>query len=123
MILYHYTDVTGYNGINSTNVLMPSRDSMIDATHGPGHYFTDLSPDACDKLIAWYCWRNKNLTDRVQYFLQCDIPYGVYRWCKGHVYLVLEGAVSNFNLQRKGSKPYCRSKPCDICYSDPTRSL
>lgn len=119
MVLYHYTDAKGYNGITNTNVLMPSTDSMIDATHGRGYYFTDLSPDKCDRQIAKCCWGNKLFTDRVQYFLTCDIPQGVYQWCKPNVYLVPEGRASNFNLIRKGPKPYCSLKPCNACSLDP----
>lgn len=121
MILYHYTDARGYNGITSTNVLMPSTDAMIDAAHGPGHYFTDLSPDMCDRLIAKHCWRDKFKTDNVRYFLKCDIPVGIPKPCLGqpHVYLVPIGALRNFNLSDKGPKPNCALKPCDKCRFDP----
>ena len=121
MILYHYTDTKGYNGINATNALMPSTDTMVDAAHGPGHYFTDLSPDTCDRLIAKYCRRDKFKTSNVQYYLKCDIPFGIARQCPGqaHVYLVTLGAVRNFNLLEKGLKPSCVLKPCNACRFDP----
>lgn len=120
MILYHYTSKTGYDGISSTKVLMPSSDLVTDSTYGRGHYFTDMEPTACERQIASYCWQNKFMTFKVEYYLKLDIPDYFVKYCRSHVYLVSAGAVSNFNVLNRGSKPQCTLKPCERCSLDPS---
>lgn len=119
MTLYHYTSKAGYDGISSMNVLMPSTDTVMDSTYGKGHYFTDLEPSTCERQIASYCWQNKYMTFRVQYYLKLDVPDYVVKYCREHVYLVSDGAIKNFNLLGRGEKPECSLKPCTSCHLDP----
>ncbi|MDD2927684.1 MAG: HYD1 signature containing ADP-ribosyltransferase family protein [Candidatus Omnitrophica bacterium] len=120
MVLYHYTDQSGYDGISSTNTLMPSTDTMTDSTYGKGHYFTDLEPNECERQIASYCWQNKFMTFKVQYYLKLDIPDYVKKYCRPHVYLVPVGILGKFNLLSKGLKQSCDGvKPCESCRFDP----
>jgi len=120
MILYHYTSKIGYDSIGNTNILMPSTDRVMDSTYGEGHYFTDLIPTSCERLIALRCWENKFMTFKVEYYLKLNIPDIAIKRCRTNVFLVSSGAIRNFNLIEKGPKPYCRLKPCDSCYLDPS---
>lgn len=119
MILYHYTSKAGYDGISSTNVLMPSTDTVMDSTYGKGHYFTDLEPPACERQIASYCWQNKYMTSKVEYYLKLDVPDYLAKYCRQHVYLVSDGAIKNFSVLNRGQKPQCALRPCTSCRFDP----
>lgn len=120
MILYHYTSKNGFDGIGNTNVLMPSTDTVTDSTYGVGHYFTDLDPSNCDRLIALRCWENKFMDFKVNYYIKLDIPDYVLKYCRPNVYLVSSGAVKNFNVLSKGAKQICVLRPCDNCHKNTT---
>jgi hypothetical protein len=120
MVLFHYTSKVGYEGINTTRALMPSSDTVTDSTYGLGHYFTDLEPSYCERRIASHCWQNKYMTFKVEYYLKIEIPDHIVKYCRQHVYLVTNGAISSFTVLDKGQKPLCKLKPCELCQSDPT---
>ncbi|MCK4352570.1 hypothetical protein KAW65_04090 [candidate division WOR-3 bacterium] len=116
MILYHYTDFVGYNGISSSGNLIPSTDTVVDATYGKGHYFTDLAPTACDKQIMKCCWQNTFMTYRIGYYIKLSIPEVYVKKCpREHVYLVPIGSITKFTLVDKGKKTECSLKPCEKC--------
>jgi len=115
MILYHYTDYTGYNGILNTRNIRASIDVATDAYHGKGQYFTDLSPDRCEIHIMEECFGGINSSKRVDYYIKMKIPGSFVRKCRGHVYLVPIDAQTTFSLLEHGSKPDCPRKPCEGC--------
>jgi hypothetical protein len=42
--LYHYTDTAGKNGIEASNRISMSTNTVIDAVYGKGVYLTSLGP-------------------------------------------------------------------------------
>ena len=55
--LFHYTDSTSANSINTSKMMYKSTDTIADAVWGIGVYFTDMDPDnfTADQ-IAFNIW-------------------------------------------------------------------
>ena len=51
--LYHYTDSTSTNSIDTSKIMYRSRDTIADAVCGIGVYFTDMDPNSftADQIV------------------------------------------------------------------------
>lgn len=87
----------------------------MDSAYGTGWYFTDLDPEKCEAFIAYYCWRNGNLIDRVRYYLKFDVDNSLLKECREHVYMV--GRWDNNLIKYIGaySNSDCPKRPCSNC--------
>jgi len=122
MILFHYTDWQGYNGIKKDG-LFPSIDTEIDAYAGPGWYFTDLEPNECDLLIMKACWEKKVPIKKISYYFKYDIHGNAVTEFRPHSFIVNIESAAKFKLKGLGEKPICELKEnynnCEGCELNP----
>ena len=114
MILYHYTDRNGYNGIMRASEILPSRDTALDAAGGPGAYFTDFTPDTCQSQILSICLGRRSVKV-IDHYVCMDIPKQYLQKHKDHIYLVPDNFKTAFPIVDHGQKPRCPREPCDTC--------
>ncbi|MBW2119267.1 MAG: hypothetical protein JRH09_15275 [Deltaproteobacteria bacterium] len=101
MIYYHYTTKEAYEEINKTEEFIPSYFSMaLDATYGPGWYFTDLTPDKTDKAL-YQLWGGIE-PYRVKYYLEFDINSDWLEYCRPHVYRLPTSKIRDVNINTAG---------------------
>jgi hypothetical protein len=117
MIIYHYTTKECYDEIRRAGQFRPSSPwTTMDAAYGTGWYFTDLGPDTCDIAVAYHCWQNPDLLERVQYYLSFEIDASILKRCRReHVYMV--NAWDNNLIKYLGGDKNkdCGLKPCHTC--------
>jgi len=115
MKLYHYTTKFSYEQIIKTNTLMISDPfTTMDAAYGKGWYFTDQSPDKCNAWTVAYCWRSLKVFDKVEYYLEYEIPDYLLRKCRDHVYMLTywDSQIKRIN---NGETPKCSKGSCLMC--------
>ncbi|NEW08355.1 hypothetical protein GK047_20360 [Paenibacillus sp. SYP-B3998] len=110
-ILYHYTDLAGYQGILSSMVLWPSTKAKRprDAAYGDGQYFTDIAPNTMTKRdLSQALYRNTYQTDSVSYYIAVDVTDLPIQYGRPYVYvhlnplpLPLEGRLVDSGAQTK----------------------
>ncbi|MFH1743732.1 MAG: HYD1 signature containing ADP-ribosyltransferase family protein [bacterium] len=115
MILYHYTSERAFNEIQRTKKIIPTDPwTTMDAAYGHGWYFTDLTPDTCDAWTVAYCWRNAAVFNKVECYLKFDIPDGILKHCRDHVYMISSWDDRIEYLEGKKT-PNCSKSPCLSC--------
>jgi hypothetical protein len=115
MILFHYTTKEAYTQILKTGELIQSDQSTtMDAAFGTGCYFTDRKPDQCKAWTVAYCWRRQNVFERVEYYMEFDIPDHFLKKCNDHVYL-LSNLHSQITRTDGGKTPPCPKGVCSAC--------
>src|SRR5574343_948981 len=98
MLLYHYTTKNGYETITRTGQFARSSPfTTIDSAYGDGWYFTDLDPEKCDPVILSHCWKNINVTDRIQHYLKFEINNSIVIKCREHVFMVSDRKSTRLN--------------------------
>ena len=103
MIYYHYTDKHGYEEISRTNEFKPSYFSQaLDATYGPGWYFTDLTPDKADDEL-YELWGGVAESDKTKYYIEFDIDPDVLQHCRPHVWRMEPDKISDDHINIKGA--------------------
>jgi uncharacterized protein (DUF39 family) len=115
MIYYHYTTKNSYEQIIKTNQIMMSDPlTTMDASYGKGWYFTDLGPNNCNAWTAAHCWRSLNVFEKVEYYLEFDIPDNLIKKCRDHVFML---NIWDQQIQYKngGENPKCPKGPCLKC--------
>jgi hypothetical protein len=101
MICYHYTTKEGYEAINRTGQFMPSYFSVaLDASYGPGWYFTDLTPDTPDGVL-YQLW-GQPAPERVKYYIEVDINPEWLENCRPHVYRLPTQRIRDVNISTTG---------------------
>lgn len=116
MIVYHYTTKSAHDEIMRTKQILPSSPwTTMDSAHGTGWYFTDLDPEKCDSVVAYYCWRNGTLIDRVRYYLKFDIDSSLLKKCREHVYMVSKWDDNLIKYIGAYGNRSCPSQPCNTC--------
>ncbi|MCK5581894.1 MAG: hypothetical protein KAJ18_11545 [Candidatus Omnitrophica bacterium] len=114
--VYHYTTKEAYDEIMRTKQLLPSSPwTTMDSAYGTGWYFTDLGPDQCDMSVAYYCWKNANLIDKVRYYLAFDIDDSILKSCRAHVWMINKWDESLITYVGGDKNRDCSSKPCSTC--------
>ncbi|MCM3042237.1 hypothetical protein M3201_21500 [Paenibacillus motobuensis] len=76
LILYHYTDEKGYNGILSSKVIFPSLKAINprDAWYADGQYFTDIVPNTMSRDdLSYVFYRNTRQAYRLKYYVAVDV--------------------------------------------------
>ncbi len=115
MILYHYTSKESFDKITRTNSLQKSDPwTTMDASYGHGWYLTDLPPDHCDAWKVAHCWRSLSVFSKVRYYLKFDVPDGVYKRCRDHVYMINTWPDTIKYLEGKEA-PKCGKGSCLVC--------
>ena len=114
MLLYHYMDWNGYNGILQSGEIIHSRNTALDAAGGPGAYFTDFTPNSCQVEIMNYCF-GKRSGKTIDYFICMDVPKRYVRRFRKHIYLIPEHIPASFHILKHGKRPDCPNKPCSTC--------
>jgi hypothetical protein len=115
MILYHYTSKAAFDQILKTGTILPTDPwTTMDKAYGHGWYFTDLAPDKCDAWTVAHCWRAVTEFGKVQCYLKFEIPEGLYRYCREHVYML---SVWDKRIQYIEGKetPKCGKGSCFVC--------
>ncbi len=116
MIVYHYTTKEASGEITSSGEIRPSNPwTTMDAAYGTGWYFTDLGPDTCEMAIAYRCWGNSNVLNRVQHYLKFDIDGSILEKCRERVYMVREWNKNLIKYLGSYKNKECPSKPCYNC--------
>lgn len=116
MILFHYTTKASYDEIKRTGNLMKSSPwTTMDSAYGDGWYFTDLGPTTCDMAVAYHCWQNADLLERVQYFLKLEIHDSILKSCRDHVYMISTWNSNLIKYLDDGKNRECNLKPCHTC--------
>jgi hypothetical protein len=102
MMYYHYTSKAGFDEINRTNQFMPSYFSRaLDATYGPGWYFTDLAPDRADEVL-YQLWGGPE-PEKVKYYIEFDIDSGWLEICRPHVFRLRPEHIADVHINTKGT--------------------
>jgi hypothetical protein len=115
MILYHYTSKTAFDQIISTGNILPTDPwTTMDKAYGNGWYFTDLAPDQCDAWTVAHCWRTVSEFGKVQCYLKFDIPVGLAKHCREHVYM-LSAWDSRIKYIEGKATPKCGKGSCFVC--------
>lgn len=115
MILYHYTSKSAFDQIISTGNLLPTDPwTTMDKAYGHGWYFTDLAPDKCDAWTVAHCWRTVSEFGKVQCYLKFNIPDGLLKHCRDHVYM-LSAWDSDIKYLEGKETPKCGKGSCFLC--------
>lgn len=116
MIVYHYTTKSSFNDITTSGQIAPSNPwTTMDSAYGTGWYFTDLGPDTCDMALAYHCWNDANILDRVQYYLQFDVDTSILKKCRQHVYILSTWDAKLIKYIGGYQNKECSEKPCSTC--------
>lgn len=92
VILYHYTDGAGYNGILASGSINPSKKILRprDARHGDGVYLTDIYPNTISKEdLCYKLYNNENQLRNVEYYIGIDVTDLAIKLGKEHIYVYL----------------------------------
>ena len=115
MILYHYTSKDAFDQIIKTGNILPTDPwTTMDKAYGHGWYFTDLAPDKCDAWTVAHCWRTVSEFVKVQCYLKFDIPEGLVKHCREHVYM-LSAWDNRINYLEGKETPKCGKGSCFVC--------
>jgi hypothetical protein len=115
MILYHYTSKAAFDQIISTGKIRPTDPwTTMDKAYGHGWYFTDLPPDKCDAWTVAHCWRTISEFTKVQCYLKFEIPDGLAKYCREHVYMLSSWDNSVKYIEGKET-PKCGKGSCFVC--------
>ncbi|MFH1230694.1 MAG: HYD1 signature containing ADP-ribosyltransferase family protein [Planctomycetota bacterium] len=114
MILYHYTNWSGYNGILFRGQVNSSTNTLLDAAGGPGAYFTDFAPSSCQVQLMNSCF-GPRINKSIGYYICMDIPAHLLRSCRDHVFLVPETIRASFPIIGHGQKHGCPQGACATC--------
>jgi hypothetical protein len=115
MILYHYTSKTAFDQITATGNILPTDPwTTMDKAYGYGWYFTDLEPDKCDAWTVAHCWRTVSEFTKVQCYLKFEIPDGLAKYCREHVYMLSSWDNRIKYLEGKET-PKCGKGSCLVC--------
>jgi hypothetical protein len=115
MIVYHYTTKEAYTQIlKSREILQSDPLTTMDAAYGKGWYFTELKPDQCKAWTVAYCWRSLDVFEKVDCYLEFDIPDHLLKKCRDHVYMlnVWYPQIKHIN---GGETPKCSKGSCFVC--------
>ncbi|MFC1461123.1 HYD1 signature containing ADP-ribosyltransferase family protein [Verrucomicrobiota bacterium] len=115
MILYHYTSKASFDDILRTTKILPSKPwTTMDTSYGHGWYFTDLPPDKCDAWTVAYCWRSVSVFSKVECYLKFEIPDGILKHCRDHVYMINTWDNQIKYIEGKETTK-CSKGPCIVC--------
>lgn len=115
MILYHYTSTSAFDQILRTREILPSDPwTTMDFAYGRGWYFTDIPPTQCDAWTVAYCWRSLSVFNKVESYLEFDVPDGLATRCREHVYMIGTWDKRITYLEGKQT-PKCPKGPCLAC--------
>lgn len=100
MIYYHYTSKVGYDEISKTSKFIPSYFSRaLDATYGPGWYFTDLTPDKADDVL-YQLWGGPE-PDKTKYYIEFEIDPTWLEYCRPHVWRLRTEYINDIHINTK----------------------
>ncbi|MNO31387.1 tRNA3(Ser)-specific nuclease WapA precursor [compost metagenome] len=90
IILYHYTDEAGYNGILDTRKINPSIEGgrRGDARYGSGVYLTDIAPNSMsyEDLSAKLYGKNNKRISYTYYYIAIDVTDLALKYGRENVY-------------------------------------
>ncbi|WP_169744745.1 RHS repeat-associated core domain-containing protein [Paenibacillus odorifer] len=92
ILLYHYTDKQGYDGILSSRQINPSLKALrpTDARYGDGVYLTDIAPNTMSyQELSKKMYNNVNQTNKTTYYFAIDITDLVIKYGRDNVYVYL----------------------------------
>lgn len=116
MIVYHYTNKGSFDAITASGQIAPSNPwTTMDSAYGTGWYFTDLSPNTCDMVLAYHCWNRTDVLDRVRYYLQFNIDISILKKCRQYVYMIGTWDAKLIKYIGGYQNTECSSKPCSTC--------
>jgi len=122
MVVYHYTSKSSFDQILASGTLLRSSPALMrsnpwttmDSAYGDGWYFTDLPPDKCDAWTVAHCWRSVSAFNKVENYLKFEIPEGILKHCRDHVYMLSTWDQRIRYLEGKAT-PRCPKAPCILC--------
>lgn len=116
MRIFHYTTKSSYNSIKTTGTINQSTPwTSTDCSYGNGWYFTDLTPDKCDMVIALQCWKDVNALNKIESYFEFEADISALTKCRENVFIVKNWDTSKIKYVKDGAIPNCPDRPCTKC--------